>query len=81
MRTAGVVIIAITVLGMLSSVLQLAVVRMGLAGPTLMVMNLVIGQIGWLAWVFVGVAFIALESKLDRLESRLPRPPRMQDIT
>jgi hypothetical protein len=80
MKTAGMVIIAVTVLGILSSVLQFAVVRTGLAGPALMVIGLLRGQIGWVVWIFIGVGFIALDNRLGRLERRLPRPPRMQNV-
>ena len=81
MKMAGTVIIVVTVLGMLSGVLQFTVVRMGLGGPALMLIGLLRGQIGWVVWIFIGVGFIALESRLDRLERRLPRPPRMQNIS
>ena len=80
MRTAGIVIIAITVLGMAFSLLRIAVIGAGVSGPVIVFMNIVMSQVGRLVWVFIGLGFIAMQDKLDRLESRLPRPPRMQNI-
>jgi uncharacterized membrane protein len=74
MRTAGIIIIALACLGMLLSfvsqvsglIIQGARVRMGVT-PWL---YLIAAQPYHLIWIVVGLGFIALDNKLDKIANR-----------
>ena len=74
MRTAGIIIIALACLGMLLTfvsqvgalIIQGARARMGVT-PWL---YLIAAQLYHLIWIVVGVGFIALDNKLDKIANR-----------